>query len=393
MSDGSRFRDALPGVLFLTFMVFFSIFPRLLLGPLLLRIADSFDIGYDQASSLFVLASAGFVVGLFASGYVSSRLTHRRTIVLAIASTAAMMIALSLVRNLPAFHAIVVVLGVASGLYPGSGIASVTALTPDLHRGKALAVHESGPNLAFLAAPIFVALLAPTFGWRGVLLVTGSLGLVAAAVFALYGRASPERGQPPRFEYLAQFVGNPTFWVVSTFFVVAAACAMGVFSVLPTYLIVDHALDEQLVNTLIGLSRISGFFAILLAGSLVDRFGFHLVVAIVLSVTGAVTVLIGTAGGPLLLIAVFVQPMIVGAFFPVGLRALTDAVPASARSLAVALAIPMANLVGSGVTPRLLIVAGAAGRFSLGFVVLGAITVASLALLRLVPRSTPAAAA
>lgn len=392
MNDGNRFRDALPGVLFLTFMVFFSIFPRLLLAPLLLRIADSFQIGYDQASAFFLSASAGFVAGLFASGYVSSRLTHRRTIVLAIGLTATMMIALSFARSVPVFHVLVIALGWASGLYPGSGIASVTALTPDLHRGKALAVHESGPNLAFLAAPIFVALLAPLFGWRGVLIVTGSLGLVAAAVFARYGRASPERGQPPRFEYLVQFVRNPTFWVVSIYFAVAAACAMGVFSVLPTYLVVEHALDEQLVNTLIGLSRISGFFAILLAGSLVDRFGFHRVVAIVLSVTGAVTVLIGTVGGPLLLLAVFVQPMIVGAFFPVGLRALTDSVPVAARSLAVALAIPMANLIGAGVTPRLLIAAGAAGRFPLGFIVLGVITVASLALLRLVPRPSPVAA-
>jgi MFS family permease len=98
------------------------------------------------------------------------------------------------------------------------------------------------------------------------------------------------------------------------------------------------------------------------------------------------TILIGLTGGTLLLIAVFLQPLVVQAFFPVAIRALTDAAPVQARNLAVALAIPLANLVGAGVAPRAFGAVAAAGYFRVGFVVLGTMTVVSLGLLPLLHR-------
>jgi predicted MFS family arabinose efflux permease len=78
---------------------------------------------------------------------------------------------------------------------------------------------------------------------------------------------------------------------------------------------------------------------------------------------------------------VFLQPLLVGAFFPLGLSALSDVAPPHARSLAIALAIPLANLFGAGLAPRALSWTGEIGRFPLGFVVLGGLTIASLLLL------------
>lgn len=385
-----RFAPSVPWVLFLMFMVFFGIFPRLLLSPLLLRISQDLDIGFDRASRFFLTASFGFVAGLFSSGFIAERMTHRRTIVFSVALGGVMMILLSRVHSLPLFHGILVILGWANGLYPGSGIASVTAIVPDAHRGKALAIHESGPNLAFITAPILSALLAPAIGWRGVMVVVGVAAVVASVSFARFGKANLDRGEPPHFENVAVLVKNTSFWVVSFLFVIAATAAMGVFSVLPTYLIVDHGLEEGFVNTIIGASRVTAFVAILSAGSLADRFGFHAVVFTVMLITGTVTTLIGIASGPLLIVSVFLQPMTVGAFFPVGLSALADVAAPRMRNLAVALAIPLANLVGGGVAPPALSAAGANGRFQIAFVVLGLIIVASVASLPLVRRERSA---
>jgi MFS transporter, NNP family, nitrate/nitrite transporter len=376
------FSSTLPWVLFLTLLVFFSILPRLVLAPVLLRVSETFGVTYSTASGLFFTGSIGFVAGLVTSGFLAHRLTHRWTIALAITMCGASLLALSVVGSLTAFHVLFALLNWSSGLYPGSGIASVTTLAPDTHRGTALAIHESGPNLAFLVAPILVAILAPSFGWRGIYRIVGALALVAATSFAVFGRASTDRGQPPHFENVSAFLKNGPFWVVSALFIVAASAAMGVYSVLPTFLVVDHGLSEQLVNTLVGLSRVTGFASILLAGALADRHGFAPVVTVVLGTTGIVTLLIGVVSGTPLLVAVFLQPMLVGAFFPLGLTALTDVAPAHARSLAVTLAIPLANLFGAGITPRLMSLAGTAGHFRLAFVVLGVLTVASLLLLR-----------
>ena len=382
MPRDDRFLSSLPWLLFLTLVVFMGILPRLLLAPTLLRVAVSFGVSYSAASGVFLTGSLGFVTGLLSSGFIANRLTHRWTIVLSIGVNAVALLLLSVVRTLAGFHLVFMVINWASGLYPGSGIASAIQLMPAERRGAALAIHESGPNLAFLLAPVLAALLAPPLGWRGVYRVIAVAALLVTVSFALFGRASRDRGQPPSFQNLSLFLRNRPFWVVSALFVVAASGAMGIFSVLPTYLMVDHGLPEELVNTLVGLSRVSGFASILLAGTFADRHGFARVTVVVLGTTALVTIILGVASGPLLLVAVFLQPLLVGAFFPLGLSALSDVAPPHARNLAIALAIPLANVFGAGVTPRIMSWAGSLGAFRLSFVVLGVLTLASLRLLR-----------
>ncbi|MFW5686365.1 MAG: MFS transporter, partial [Spirochaetota bacterium] len=237
-SEPPAFRTVLPSLLFLTALVFMVILPRLLLAPLLLRVSDSFGVSYGSASGLFITGSFGFVTGLLTSGFLANRLRHRATLVLSSGLGGVALLALSAVGSFLAFHVLFFLANWTAGLYPGSGIASVTSIAPERHRGTALAIHESGPNLAFLLSPVLVAIFAPLVGWRGVFRIVGASGLVVAALFAIFGRASAERGQPPNFSNLRLFVRNRPFWIVSILFMVAGAGAMGVFSVLPTYLMV-----------------------------------------------------------------------------------------------------------------------------------------------------------
>lgn len=390
MSERERFAPAVPWVLFLIMMVFFAIFPRLLLAPLLLRISEGLGIEYSRASGFFLSASFGFVTGLLTSGFIAKRLTHRWTIVASVAVTGVSLLGVSAVQSAFLFHFFILVGGWGNGLYPGSGIASVAALVPSHHRGKALALHESGPNLAFILAPVIAALLAPMAGWRGVFAITGTAALTAAVLFAAFGRGERSGGEPPNFANVKLFLGNRAFLIISVLFAVVVSAAIGVFSILPTFLVVEHAYSEQFVNTLVGASRITGFAAIFTAGALSDRFGFRTVVAAILSITGLMTLLIGVTSGPLLLVAVVMQPLVVQSFFPVALRALTDTSPPAARNLAVALAIPLANLVGSGIAPRVFGALAGAGNFEAGFIVLGGITIGSMALLPLLKSDLPA---
>ncbi len=383
MSKPDRFAPSIPWVLFLMLMVFFCVFPRLLIAPLLLRIADEFDVGFDAASRLFLTVSTGFIIGLFASGFVARRITHRWTVTGSVALAGAMMIASSLAPSLSFLHATLFSLGFANGLYPGSGVASVAGMVPDLHRGKALAIHESGPNLAFIVAPLATAALAPFVGWRGVMAVAGAASVLVALSFGSFGRADRARGEPPHFRNIGVIARNRSFWVVSFLLAISSVGAMGVYSELPTYLIVEHALDETLVNTVIGASRIIAFAAILSAGALSDRFGFRAVVLVIMGLTGVATIMIGLTSGSVLLVGVFIQPAVVGAFFPVGVRELTEIVAPKTRNLAVALAIPPANLAGGGIAPFVLSAVGAAGGFRAGFVVLGLMIIASIATLPL----------
>ncbi len=381
-----RFTPALPSILFLTLLIFFGMMPKTLLAPLLLRISDDLGINFDRASLFFLSSSAGFITGLLISGFIARYLTHKRIIVTAILCTSLAAIFLSMVHSEKTFHLLIFLGSWALGLYPGSGITTVTSVAPDVHHGKAIALHEFGPNLTFILAPIFAAAFAPMIGWRGIMLITGIGGVVTALVFALIGRFGNEHGQPPNFRNLAELARNRSFWVISALFAVGVAAAMGVFSVLPTYLMVEQGLPERFVNNLVGASRITGIAVLFIAGALTDRFGFRPVISVNLLVTGAATLLIGLAHGGLLIAGVFLQPLFVGAFFPVAINELTKVTVPERRSLAVALAFPISNLIGSGLAPPLMAAAGARGWFSQAFILLGIIVMASVALLPLMRR-------
>ncbi|MDZ7852620.1 MAG: MFS transporter [Halomonas sp.] len=198
MSDNERFASAVPWVMFLIMMVFFAVFPRLLLAPLLLRISSGLGIEYGRASSFFLTAAFGFTTGLLISGFAAKLYTHRWTIVGSVALTGVSFLVLSTVQTVLAFHVVLFVGAFGNGLYPGSGVASVAALVPDHHRGKALAMHETGPNLAFILAPILAAIIAPLAGWRGVFALTGVAALIAAAVFAAFGARTPRERRSRR---------------------------------------------------------------------------------------------------------------------------------------------------------------------------------------------------
>ena len=359
-------------------MVFFSVFPRLLVSPLLLRIADGNNIGFATASRLFLTMSAGFVAGLLLSGVIAKRITHRWTVTFSVGLGGAFLILAGIAPSMFLLHTALTAMGFANGLYPGSGIASVASLVPDIHRGKAMAIHESGPNFAFIIAPLVVAAFAPFVGWRGVFIGSGGIAIITAITFGRFGRADTESGESPHFENLGIIVRNRSFWVVSFLMMIAATAAMGIYSILPTYLMVDHGFDETFINTVIGGSRVVAFAAILSAGVFADRYGLRTVILVILVLTGLATMFLGLTSGIALIVIVFIQPAIVGAFFPVAITALTDIVSPKMRNLAVALAIPMANLMGGGIAPTVLSAAGAIGEFRIGFIVLGIITILSV---------------
>ena len=67
--------------------------------------------------------------------------------------------------------------GMATGLYLPSAIATLTSLVPSRHWGKALAIHELAPNLSFVAAPVVSEALMVWVSWREVLMLLGVCSL------------------------------------------------------------------------------------------------------------------------------------------------------------------------------------------------------------------------
>jgi len=365
------FLTQLTPLLLLTSIFFVNFIARIILAPLMPRVKADLALSHAEAGSLFLLISLGYFTTLLASGFISSRLTHRKTIMF---SGIAMGIALfitSFSTSLWGMRLGLIAMGMAAGPYMPSGLATLTTLFNYRHWGKALALHELAPNLSFVLAPLVAEVMLYWFSWRTVFMALGFAAFLLAAVFARFGRGGDFRGDSFKYSSFRLIFSNPAIWIMVILFSLGISSTLGIYTMLPLYLVTDHGMDRNWANTLIALSRIAGVGMALAGGWATDRFGPRRVLRIVFALTGMLTLFIGLAPGTWVAAAVFLQPIMAVCFFPAGFAALSLVSSASERNLTVSLTIPMAFLIGGGATPALIGFIGDVHSFGWGIAMVG----------------------
>ena len=376
------FGSQIGALLFLTGIFFINFIARIILAPLMPTIEKELSIGHGQAGSLFLFITLGFVPAILGSGFLSSRITHRGTIVLSATSLGLVLLVTSFCNSLWGIQIGLVILGMSVGIYLPSGIATLTALVTPRHWGKALAIHELAPGLSYIAAPLLAEALLMWVSWRGVLTLLGGTSVFIGVAYALFGKGGKFPGEAPGFSSLRTLFAVPSFWIMIFFFILGIGGSTGIYSMLPLYLVSAQGLERNWANTLFALSRIPGLGITLLGGWATDRLGSRPTLGAVFLVSGMMTVLLGTVSGPWIVIVVFLQPMLAGCFFPAAFSALSQIGPPSVRNIAVSLTIPVAMLLGAGAIPTGIGIMGDAGAFSLGITLVGAFILTGCILVR-----------
>ena len=366
-----RFAALLTPLLLLTSIFFVNFISRIVLAPLMPKVKAELALSHAEAGSLFLMISLGYFTTLLASGFISSHMTHRRTIMFSSMAMGAALITTSFSTGIWGIRLGLILLGMAAGPYMPSGMATMTTLFHFRHWGKALAIHELAPNFSFVLAPFVAEVVMYWFSWRTVFLVLGVVAFILAAVFARYGRGGEFRGESIKLSSLRQLLSRPAFWIMVVLFSLGISSTLGVYTMLPLYLVTDHGLDRNWANTLIAFSRIAGLGVALIGGWATDRFGPLRILRIVFALAGLLTVLIGLAPQTWVAVAIFVQPIIAVCFFPAGLAALSMVSSASERNLTVSLTIPLAFLMGGGAAPALIGFIGDMHSFGWGIVLVG----------------------
>jgi NNP family nitrate/nitrite transporter-like MFS transporter len=358
--------------LFLLALIFFLNFmARVILAPLLPAIEKDLGIGHGQAGSLFLLISVGFFPALLGSGYFSSRMTHRKTIILSSTTLGMALLGVSLSHSLWGIRLGLIFLGMAAGLYLPSGIATLTSMVALRHWGKALAIHELAPNLSFVVAPLVAEIFLGWSSWRGVTAFLGGASLFVSLVFTRFGKGGDFPGEAPSLKSFMVLLADSNFRILVVLFCLAVAASMGIFAMLPLYLVAERAMDQNHANTLIALSRISGPGMAFIAGWAMDRLGPRRTLSAIFLLGGLATVMLGIVRGYWMILIIFIQPALAVSFFPAGFAALALIGPPAIRNLAVSLSIPIAFLFGAGAIPIGIGIAGDAGSFSLGILAVG----------------------
>lgn len=371
LTDPSGLRRQMGPVLLMTVLFFFNFSGRVIFAPLLPEIEKELGISHLAAGSLFFLISSGYVVALLGSGWVAARITHRRTIIVSSVALGLALWGTVAASGLWPLRAALLLLGAAAGLYLPSAMATLTGIIQPESWGKAIAVHELAPNLGFVAAPLLVELGLMVAPWQMVPAMLGVFALILGVLFARYGRGGDFAGAAPGLSAFRPFMGDPAFWIVVSLFALGISSTLGIFAMLPLYLVNEIGIDRNVANTIVSLSRASGLFMALAGGWAADRYGPAKTMVAVFMITGLCTVGMGVLSDRWVVVAVFVQPMAAVCFFPAGFAALSGIGPAGSRNIAISLGIPIAFLVGGGAVPTVIGFLGDVCSFSAGITLVG----------------------
>ncbi|NHZ45161.1 MFS transporter, partial [Nitratidesulfovibrio liaohensis] len=181
------FSAALPWVGLVGLLFFINYGSRAMLAPLLLSIEADLGLDHAQATRLLFLMACGFTVSLAASAFLLSRVTPRRMAAFSCMATGAVLMGMAAVRDHATARYMFVLMGLAAGLYFPAGMATLGTLARQRDWGKAVSIHELGPNLSFVAVPLLAEAGLRVTDWRGVLLAVGVAGMLTGIVFAWVG--------------------------------------------------------------------------------------------------------------------------------------------------------------------------------------------------------------
>jgi NNP family nitrate/nitrite transporter-like MFS transporter len=366
---------------FLVVLFFLNLLSRVVLAPLLPVIEADLGLNHSLSGSLFMMIAIGYGAGLFGSGFVSARLAHRRTIVVSAVASGGAFVLIAASHTFWMIGLGLLLLGAVTGIYLPSGMTMITSSFHTANWGKAISLHELAPSLAFISAPLIAESLLVFTPWQGILALIGGASIIAGLVFLRLAPGGDFPGEAPSLGNIRILTEKPAFWIMTALFALTVGSSIGIYSMMPLYLVAERGIDREAANAIVGLSRIPLIAMGLTAGWLSDKIGPKPMISIALLFIGIMTVLLGILPGRWVIVTVFLQPLLTVCFFPAGFTVLSRIAPPRVRNLSISFATMIGYLAGAGLTPTLLGVFGDAGNFSLAFILYGATLLLSLFLL------------
>lgn len=357
--------------IFLSTLFFLNFLGRIILSPLMPWIEQDLAISHAQAGSLFFMLSCGYFISMIGSGHISSRIGHKMTISLSSVLCGSTLVLLSMVGELWELRIVMGLAGLAAGIYLPSAIATLTKTVAKEHWGKVIAIHELAPNMAFLAAPLLASLFVPIYGWKSLLFGLGISSILFGASYYFLSAQDKSYGQAPLFSSVAPLFKNVVFWIMVLLFSMGITGTLGIYNMLPLFMVSEHNFSPEKANSILAMSRIATLFFALLGGAAADRFGPARTISAVLLITGFITFVLGIINKQLLPVVVFMQPVLAVAFFPAAFSMLSGLMPPNARNITISFTVPLAFVIGGGAIPALIGIMGDHGHLGAGISLAG----------------------
>ncbi len=380
---GDRLAKGLNPVLFLTLIFFIHFLARQLVGPMLPVMEQDLHISHSVGGLFILFMGVGFFLSQLGASFLTAGFGYKPCIVFSLCGAAGSMSIVGLMGSVWALFFSFFLLGLTSGLYVPSGIALISVLIRPQDWGKAMGIHELAPNFALILVPFFATAVLSFASWRfGYLALAGILALMGA-VYARWGKDVQARGSVPDIHRIKEIAGNPAFWGLAGLISLAVGVETGVYAVLPLFLVNERGFDLSTANQFLGLSRIPGLGIVLLSGWITDRLSPGTTLRLALFLTGATVILLGLGPRSISVATLFAQASVAACLFPPILSAASGISTPENRALTISLSLAVAPILGGGLVPAGIALAGDMGSFGLGLAVKGALVISGIFLVRL----------
>jgi MFS transporter, NNP family, nitrate/nitrite transporter len=367
---------ALPFLLFVTFLWFMVFTTRTIFAPVLPFVEDEFAITHARASSIFLFSSIGYAVTVFFAGVFSRLLGMKKSIIASMLAAAAACYSISFFHVFQLFYISTFLVGVATGLYLPSAIPLLTAYYHEKNWGKVLAIHDSGAGTSLFLAPLIATGLLTLFAWRGVFVVMGITLTLCAILFFIV--VEDRKGI---VEKEKTFGGNlwkrKELWFMGVMASFISGVGVGLYYIIPLYLVKELGMPSGEANTILGVSRIGGAVSGIATGFLVDRFSLRKTMFLLALGAGVTTMLLMTKNTNWMKALLVIQPCLVMGFMPALFLGVSRLFEDRIRGMATGILLTLGSIIGAGIIPYLLGLAGDLVSFRVGILVLGTLTALS----------------
>ncbi len=383
MEESARpFSQMWPWVVFVTFMFFCNYMARSTLSPLLAYIEADLNISHSQSTSWLLAQGFGFASTQIFTGYLVSCVSPRFVVGFSTIGLGSVFLFIPFIDNFYYLWGLFFIFGMICGVYLGAGIAVLGTLVPKQDWGKAIGIHELGPNVGFIVIPIIAQAVLLFAKWYAVFFLVGIMSIVAGISFLLLCKGGYTLSEKPSFKSNFSLLKQRNTWVFCLLMTVGLCGEFAVYSVLQIFLVGAQNFSPEKANTWLLLSRICTPIFVILGGIIADRLSSKIVISIGFLAHSVALILMGFGQTELVvLVGVNIQPLCIAFVFPSIFKLIAEHIHILKQPALLSMIMPLSALIGIGLTPWILGVCGQYISFGVGFLLIVALSLACIAAL------------
>jgi len=346
-------------------------------------IQDDFAIGHTMAGALFFSFWIGNTVAVFYSGFLSQKIGYKKSIFTGYCVVIISFFLLKYSSSYQLFAVFVFFLGMGAGIYLPCAIPLITTVIDKRNWGKAISFHETAAGFSLLTAPLIVVWAIGFTHWKSVFLLFGSICLVITIIFQF---VSPDpRPETQEKSPVSSIIRRKEFWIVTFAWVSCSIASMGIYNIVPLYLVKERAIQIEAANVVFGISRVGGFIGMISIGFFIDKFNLKKILFVITLGAGLTTLGIALSQSYYLVsFFLLIQATFSVVFYPAGLVAIARLTNLADRSMFTGVLMSISSIVGPGLSPLILGAVADTWNFQIGILLAGIIiTLSCIPLTRL----------